>query len=63
MNRESSPFRVTSNSKFGPSVEWEALPALGERERRSGRAGWWFLISAAIGCWGAVFWVVAQWNG
>lgn len=54
-----SPYRVTEQrqSAFGPSLEWQSLPQLGEERRRRhafrARAWRWQLIGLAI-FWGGV---------
>lgn len=48
-----SDVRYTSHSRFGPSLEWDALPAVGApRRRRWGRALFWIIAPFAIaGVW------------
>ncbi|MEQ1499163.1 MAG: hypothetical protein ABL914_10915 [Novosphingobium sp.] len=62
MSREKSTHRITSNSRFGPGLDWAALPELGgaRRGRISYRAAVWrWIIAGLIGFWVTLAWWIA----
>lgn len=61
MKKVQGAFRVTTCSSFGPTLESESLPILGEdREGKRFRArAWrWILVALAL-FWGGLIWLLA----
>ena len=60
--RDTNSYRITTNSTFGPTVEWESLPTVGEDRDRRFRARFWRLTLMALATfWLAVIAGIARW--
>ena len=55
------PARVSEQSRFGPSLEWESLPRVGGVDRAFRAMVWRWIIAGTALFWGGVIWRAVRW--